>query len=133
MKCTVKIGKRNSSVKIRDDLLALWYILNFPDEEISYSNVQREVRKFISRCLMKYKPKNPYYVGNSGLTDYVNSCVVQEVLERPERIRYRRCLKMLGESLFKDASLGNIESLEKNAVGVAERDLILRRSSGGEE
>ena len=131
MQCTVRIGGRNSSVKIRDDLLALWYILNFPDEEISYRGVQREVRKFVSKCLIGYKPNNPYYIGNKGITSYVNSCIIQEVLEKPERIKYRKCLKMLSESIFKSAVLGDLESLEKGAEGIAEKDLIL--SEGRDE
>lgn len=112
MQCTVRIGGRNSSVKIKDNLLALWYILSFPDEEISYRNVQKEVRRFVSKCLVGYRPNNPYYIGNKGITDFVNSCIIQEVLERPERIKYKRCLKMLSKSLFKDAALGDLESLE---------------------
>jgi len=39
------------------------------------------------------------------LTDYINSCIVQEVLDRPERIKYRRCLKLLSETMFNSASI----------------------------
>ena len=149
MKMTIRLGYRNTSVRIRDDLLALWYILCFPDEEMTYSKVHREVRKFISRCLTRYetprKKKVNRYIedqsksgedrgeqskGNQSenfrvkecqnrsalvegsvlesktrLTDYINSCVVQEVLDRPERIKYRKCLKLLSETMFNSASI----------------------------
>ena len=36
MKMTIRLGHRNTSVRIRDDLLALWYILCFPDEEMKH-------------------------------------------------------------------------------------------------
>lgn len=159
MKMTIRLGHRNTSVRIRDDLLALWYILCFPDEEMTYSKVHREVRKFISRCLTRYetpykkKVQSQYIEGQSEsredrgdqrdqkdqsegfrvkecqdknlhsvshnvpfaegsvleskirLTDYINSCIVQEVLDRPERIKYRRCLKLLSETMFNSASI----------------------------
>lgn len=160
MKMTIRLGHRNTSVRIRDDLLALWYILCFPDEEMTYSKVHREVRKFISRCLTRYetprkKKVNRYIEGQSKseedrreqskgnqsgdfrvkecherqdknlynissnvplaensvlesktrLTDYINSCIVQEVLDRPERVKYRRCLKLLSETMFNSASI----------------------------
>lgn len=156
MKMTIRLGHRNTSVRIRDDLLALWYILCFPDEEMTYSKVHREVRKFISRCLTRYETprkkkvqsrhiedqsrskedqrnqgkgfrvkecherqdKNLYNVSRNvpfaegsvlesktRLTDYINSCIVQEVLDRPERIKYRRCLKLLSETMFNSASI----------------------------
>lgn len=153
MKMTIRLGHRNTSVRIRDDLLALWYILCFPDEEMTYSKVHREVRKFISRCLTRYETprkkkvqsrhiedqskskedqedrsegfrvkecqdKNlrsvsrnvPFAEGSvleskTRLTDYINSCIVQEVLDRPERIKYRRCLKLLSETMFNSASI----------------------------
>ena len=156
MKMTIRLGHRNTSVRIRDDLLALWYILCFPDEEMTYSKVHREVRKFISRCLTRYetprkkKVQNQYIKDQNGsredrgdqsegfrvkecherqdknlhsvsrnvpfaegsvlesktrLTDYINSCIVQEVLDRPERIKYRRCLKLLSETMFNSASI----------------------------
>lgn len=153
MKMTIRLGHRNTSVRIRDDLLALWYILCFPDEEMTYSKVHREVRKFISRCLTRYETPHKKKVqsrhiedqsrskedrGDQGkgfrvkecqgrnlhnisrnipftegsvlesktrLTDYINSCIVQEVLDRPERIKYRRCLKLLSETMFNSASI----------------------------
>lgn len=151
MKMTIRLGHRNTSVRIRDDLLALWYILCFPDEEMTYSKVHREVRKFISRCLTQYetphkkKVENRYIEDQSKegqenqsegfgvkkgqdenfrsvlhntplikgsvlesktrLTDYINSCIVQEVLDRPERIKYRKCLKLLSETMFNSASI----------------------------
>lgn len=148
MKMTIRLGHRNTSVRIRDDLLALWYILCFPDEEMTYSKVHREVRKFISRCLTRYetprkkKVENRYIEDQSKsgedqknrsegfrvkecqerqdkksliegsvlesktrLTDYINSCIVQEVLDRPERVKYRRCLKLLSETMFNSASI----------------------------
>jgi len=153
MKMTIRLGHRNTSVRIRDDLLALWYILCFPDEEMTYSKVHREVRKFISRCLTRYetprkkKVENRYIEGQSEskkdqenrsesfrvkecqnknlhnvshnvsliegsvlesktrLTDYINSCIVQEVLDRPERIKYKKCLKLLSETMFNSASI----------------------------
>lgn len=151
MKMTIRLGHRNTSVRIRDDLLALWYILCFPDEEMTYSKVHREVRKFISRCLTRYetprkkKVQSQYFEdqskGDRGgqsegfrvkecqdgsfhnvshnislvegsvlesktrLTDYINSCIVQEVLDRPERVKYRRCLKLLSETMFNSASI----------------------------
>ena len=129
MQCTIRMGNRNSSVKVRDELLALWYILNFPDKEISYREVQNEVRRFVSKCLVGYKPKSPYYVGSKSITEFVNSCIIQDVLERPERIRYRRCLKMLNESLFKGIKLGEGESNSGAGIeGIAERDLVLSGS-----
>lgn len=156
MKMTIRLGHRNTSVRIRDDLLALWYILCFPDEEMTYSKVHREVRKFISRCLTRYEtprkrkvqsrhiedqsksredrgnqnkdfrvkecherqdgnlhnvPRNASLAEGSvlesktRLTDYINSCIVQEILDRPERIKYRRCLKLLSETMFNSASI----------------------------
>lgn len=154
MKMTIRLGHRNTSVRIRDDLLALWYILCFPDEEMTYSKVHREVRKFISRCLTRYetprkkKVENRYIEGQSKedrknqsesfrvkecherqdknlhnvshnvsliegsvlesktrLTDYINSCIVQEVLDRPERVKYKKCLKLLSETMFNSASI----------------------------
>lgn len=159
MKMTIRLGHRNTSVRIRDDLLALWYILCFPDEEMTYSKVHREVRKFISRCLTRYKTPHKKKVENryiedqnknregrgvqkdqgdqsegfrvkecqdrnlhnvscnahliessvleskTRLTDYINSCIVQEVLDRPERVKYRRCLKLLSETMFNSASI----------------------------
>lgn len=153
MKMTIRLGHRNTSVRIRDDLLALWYILCFPDEEMTYSKVHREVRKFISRCLTRYKTPhkkkvqsrhiedqseskedqknrsegfrvkecqdrnlhnvscNAHLIESSvlesktRLTDYINSCIVQEVLDRPERVKYRRCLKLLSETMFNSASI----------------------------
>lgn len=160
MKMTIRLGHRNTSVRIRDDLLALWYILCFPDEEMTYSKVHREVRKFISRCLTRYETphkkkvnryiedqsksgedrgeqskgnrsegfrvkecherqdKNLHNISNNvplvedsvlesktRLTDYINSCIVQEVLDRPERVKYRRCLKLLSETMFNSASI----------------------------
>lgn len=156
MKMTIRLGHRNTSVRIRDDLLALWYILCFPDEEMTYSKVHREVRKFISRCLTRYetprkkKVENRYIEGQNKnregredqsegfgvkecherqdrnlhnvsrnvplvegsvlesktrLTDYINSCIVQEVLDRPERVKYKRCLKLLSETMFNSASI----------------------------
>lgn len=159
MKMTIRLGHRNTSVRIRDDLLALWYILCFPDEEMTYSKVHREVRKFISRCLTRYetprkkKVQNQYIEDQNGsredqrdqkdqsggfrvkecherqdeglhnisrnvpliegsvlesktrLTDYINSYIVQEVLDRPERIKYRKCLKLLSETMFNSTSI----------------------------
>lgn len=154
MKMTIRLGHRNTSVRIRDDLLALWYILCFPDEEMTYSKVHREVRKFISRCLTRYetprkkkidqclgKPienqnkesqenrgegfgvkkgqdenlrsvlcntpliKGSVLESKTRLTDYINSCIVQEVLDRPERIKYKKCLKLLSETMFNSASI----------------------------
>lgn len=156
MKMTIRLGHRNTSVRIRDDLLALWYILCFPDEEMTYSKVHREMRKFISRCLTRYETPHkkkvqsqhiedqsksredrrdqedrsegfrvkecqdgnlhsvsrnvPFAEGSvlesrTRLTDYINSCIVQEVLNRPERIKYRRCLKLLSETMFNSASI----------------------------
>lgn len=153
MKMTIRLGHRNTSVRIRDDLLALWYILCFPDEEMTYSKVHREVRKFISRCLTRYEmprkkkvqsrhiedqdrskedqedrsegfrvkecqDRNLHNISRNvpltegsvlesktRLTDYINSCIVQEVLDRPERIKYRRCLKLLSETMFNSASI----------------------------
>lgn len=151
MKMTIRLGHRNTSVRIRDDLLALWYILCFPDEEMTYSKVHREVRKFISRCLTRYETprkkkvqnryienqskedqenqgegfgvkkgqdenlrsvlyntplvKNSVLESKTRLTDYINSCIVQEVLDRPERIKYRKCLKLLSETMFNSASI----------------------------
>ena len=153
MKMTIRLGHRNTSVRIRDDLLALWYILCFPDEEMTYSKVHREVRKFISRCLTRYetphkKKAESRYIesqnksggdrgeqskGNQSesfrvkecyerqdkkslvegsvlesktrLTDYINSCIVQEVLDRPERVKYKKCLKLLSETMFNSASI----------------------------
>lgn len=156
MKMTIRLGHRNTSVRIRDDLLALWYILCFPDEEMTYSKVHREVRKFISRCLTRYETphkkkiqsrhiedqsksredqrdqedrsegfrvkecqdRNLYNISRNipliegfvlesktRLTDYINSCIVQEVLDRPEQIKYRRCLKLLSETMFNSASI----------------------------
>lgn len=151
MKMTIRLGHRNTSVRIRDDLLALWYILCFPDEEMTYSKVHREVRKFISRCLTRYETphkkkvenryiedqskegqenqsedfrvkkgqdenlrnvlhntpliKNSVLESKTRLTDYINSCIVQEVLDRPERVKYRKCLKLLSETMFNSASI----------------------------
>lgn len=159
MKMTIRLGHRNTSVRVRDDLLALWYILCFPDEEMTYSKVHREVRKFVSRCLTRYetprkkKIQNRYIEDQSKnkekredqenrsedfrvkechksqdrnlhnvshnvssiegsvlesktrLTDYINSCIVQEVLDRPERVKYKRCLKLLSETMFNSASI----------------------------
>ena len=158
MKMTIRFGHRNTSVRIRDDLLALWYILCFPDEEMTYSKVHREVRKFISRCLTRYETPHKKKVQNrhiedqsrskedrgeqskgnqsegfrvkecqnknlhnisrnipfaegsvleskTRLTDYINSCIVQEVLDRPERVKYRKCLKLLSETMFNSASI----------------------------
>ena len=149
MKMTIRLGHRNTSVRIRDDLLALWYILCFPDEEMTYSKVHREVRKFISRCLTRYETprkkkvqsqytedqenqsegfrvkechknqdRNPHSVSHNvssiegsvlesktRLTDYINSCIVQEVLDRPERVKYKRCLKLLSETMFNSTSI----------------------------
>lgn len=159
MKMTIRLGHRNTSVRIRDDLLALWYILCFPDEEMTYSKVHREVRKFISRCLTRYETPRKKKVKNqctedqsknkekredqenqsedfrvkechksqdrslhsvshnvsfvegsvleskTRLTDYINSCIVQEVLDRPERVKYRKCLKLLSETMFNSASI----------------------------
>ena len=151
MKMTIRLGHRNTSVRIRDDLLALWYILCFPDEEMTYSKVHREVRKFISRCLTRYETprkkkvesqyiedqskedrknqsesfrvkecqnKNLHNVSHNvsliegsvlesktRLTDYINSCIVQEVLDRPERVKYKKCLKLLSETMFNSASI----------------------------
>lgn len=158
MKMTIRFGHRNTSVRIRDDLLALWYILCFPDEEMTYSKVHREVRKFVSRCLTRYETPRKKKVhqridlstsnassassvkeaqedqsrslrcedlkiekdcdkrcvsliegsaleSKTRLTDYINSCIVQEVLDRPERIKYRRCLKLLSETMFNSTSI----------------------------
>lgn len=149
MKMTIRLGHRNTSVRIRDDLLALWYILCFPDEEMTYSKVHREVRKFISRCLTRYETphkkkihqridlsvkkaqenqnrnlrceglkvekdydkrcisliENSALESKTRLTDYINSCIVQEVLDRPERVKYRKCLKLLSETMFNSTSI----------------------------
>ena len=153
MKMTIRLGHRNTSVRIRDDLLALWYILCFPDEEMTYSKVHQEVRKFISRCLTRYETprkkkvqsrhiedqsksiedqenrsesfrvkegqdrnlhsvlrntpliKGSVLESKTRLTDYINSCIVQEVLDRPERVKYKKCLKLLSETMFNSASI----------------------------
>ena len=102
--------------------------MNFPDKEISYREVQNEVRRFVSKCLVNYKPKNPYYIGSKSITEFVNSCIIQDVLERPERIRYRKCLKMLNTSLFSGIKLGEGESSGAGIEGIAERDLVLSGS-----
>lgn len=173
MKMTIRLGHRNTSVRIRDDLLALWYILCFPDEEMTYSKVHREVRKFISRCLTRYetsrkkKVENRYIEGQSKsgkdqenrsegfivkkcherqdknlynvsrnvpltegsvlesktrLTDYINSCIVQEVLDRPERIKYRRCLKLLSETMFNSASIDIQDIAEHSGEEIKEQN-----------
>lgn len=104
MHFTVRIGKRNSSVRIRNDLLALWYVLCFPEEEISYSKVQREVRRFLGKCLSKYKPSSSH-IGNQGVTDFVNAYIVAEVLDKPEQKKYFKALKMLEGTMFGTATV----------------------------
>lgn len=108
MHFTVRIGKRNSSVRIRNDLLALWYVLCFPEEEISYSKVQREVRRFLGKCLSKYKPDrrpSSSHIGNQGVTDFVNAYIVAEVLDKPEQKKYFKALKMLEGTMFGTATV----------------------------
>lgn len=107
MHFTVRIGKRNSSVRIRNDLLALWYVLCFPEEEISYSKVQREVRRFLGKCLSKYKASRPSssHIGNQGVTDFVNAYIVAEVLNKPEQKKYFKALKMLEGTVFDSATV----------------------------
>ena len=108
MHFTVRIGKRNSSVRIRNDLLALWYVLCFPEEEISYSKVQREVRRFLGKCLSKYRPASSH-IGNQGVTDFVNQRIVAEVLDRPEQKRYFKALKMLEGTVFGNVAMDMVE------------------------
>lgn len=117
MHFTVRIGKRNSSVRIRNDLLALWYVLCFPEEEISYSKVQREVRRFLGKCLSKYRPDrrpSSSHIGNQGvgsakqnhgITDFVNAYIVAEVLDKPEQKKYFKALKMLEGTMFGTATV----------------------------
>lgn len=113
MHFTVRLGKRNTSVRIRDDLLALWYVLCFPDEEITYSKVQNEVRRFLGKCLSKYRPASR--VGNQGVTDYVNAYIVAEVLEAPERIKYKKALKMLKSTVFKESTVDLSEMYQEDS------------------
>ena len=120
MHFTVRLGKRNTSVRIRNDLLALWYVLCFPDEEVSYNKVQREVRKFLGKCLTGYRPASSH-IGNQGVTDFVNQRIVAEVLDRPEQKRYLKALKMLEGSVF--GSGGEIQV--ENLAGVDAAPLIL--------
>lgn len=113
MHFTVRLGKRNTSVRIRDDLLALWYVLCFPDEEITYSKVQNEVRRFLGKCLAKYRPASR--VGNQGVTDYVNAYIVAEVLEAPERHKYKKALKMLKSTVFNESTVDLSEMYQEDS------------------
>lgn len=117
MHYTITLGKRNTSVRIRDDLLALWYVLCFPDKELNYAEVRKEVRRFLSRCLREYHPKNPYYISSEGVTEFVNTYIVGEVLEGIERIRYFKVLKMLKKTPFKSGLLSQLESLCESVEG----------------
>ena len=114
MHFTVRLGKRNTSVRIRNDLLALWYVLCFPDEEISYSKVQNEVRRFLSKCLAKYRPTSSH-IGNQGVTDYVNAYIVAEVLEVPERHKYKKALKMLDSTVFNSSTVDLSEMYQEDS------------------
>lgn len=114
MHFTVRLGKRNTSVRIRNDLLALWYVLCFPDEEITYSKVQNEVRRFLGKCLAKYRPTSSR-IGNQGVTDYVNAYIVAEVLETPERIKYKKALKMLDSTVFNSSTVDLSEMYQEDS------------------
>ena len=92
LKVAVSIGRRRSGVSVRNNIVALWYLLHVsnPINDRAPKEVEYELRKFVARTMKKWNSRN-----SRGLSEFIQSELIMSILEVSDQIRFKRILTAL--------------------------------------
>lgn len=90
MKINFKISKKHTSCTLRNELVALWLLMN--DHVITKNGQSEEdkVIEFVYKCLESWRLNVA-----KGFSDHVYKCMWQDILERRDYLQFERILKRI--------------------------------------
>lgn len=87
MKINFRLCKKNTSITLRNDMVALWLLMNdYGDDE---SN-EEKVLDFVDKCLDSWRLNIA-----RGFSDHVYNCMYEDILERKDYLKFLRILEKL--------------------------------------
>lgn len=90
----IRLGSKNTSISLRDNFFALWFVLSRLDKkhDEDYAEIRKEAWKLVLSALKTWPDSSV-----KGLSGSIHQWMLESLLEKNDLIRYKKVLKCIEE------------------------------------
>jgi len=89
----IKVGRRQSSISIQDQIVALWFIMHYPMKmnDGDYNTIFKEARNFVLPFVQKRVDRDKG-LSIKGLSKLITQRMIQSIMDQKDAARYKKIL-----------------------------------------